>query len=96
VVAVHAGTITRVGYAYKNDKRLNSIDLKTNNGYRVGELYIKPGAGIKAGVRVTAGQVIGTAQDIRVRIGPGITPHIHVQIFRGSERINPETLIPVP
>jgi hypothetical protein len=96
VVAVHEGKISHVGYAYKGDSRLRSVDIKTSNGYTIKELYVAPGAGIKAGVKVSAGQVIGAAQDIRVRTGPNVTPHIHVTILRGREHINPETLIPVP
>lgn len=97
MVAVHDGTVTGIGYAYQGDSRLQIIKLNTPNGFSVGELYVAPGSGIKAGAKVTAGQVIGTAQDIRVRTGPKVTPHIHVQIRdRGGQRVNPQTLIPTP
>ena len=96
VVAVHDATVTRIGNAYKGDSRLQIINMKTPNGYTVGELYVSPSSGVKAGTKVTAGQVIGTAQDVRVRTGPAVTPHVHVQIHLGGERVNPQTLIPVP
>lgn len=97
MVAVHDGTVTGVGYAYQGDSRLQIIKLNAPNGFSVGELYVAPASGIKAGAKVSAGQVIGTAQDIRVRTGPKVTPHIHVQIRdSGGQRVNPQTLIPTP
>src|SRR5581483_2742974 len=97
VVAVHAGTVAGTGYAYQGDTRLQIVKIQTPNGYSVGELYVAPASGIKAGATVSAGQVIGTMQDIRVRTGPKVSPHIHVQIRdSGGQRVNPETLIPTP
>lgn len=97
VVAVHEGTVTGIGYAYQGDTRLQIMNIKTPGGMTVGELYTAPSANVKVGTRVSTGETIGTAQDIRIRTGPKVTPHIHVQIRdSGGQRINPETLIPTP
>ena len=97
VVAVHDGNVTGTGYAYQGDSRLQIVKIQTPNGYTASEMYVKPASEIKNGTHVSAGQVIGTAQDIRVRTGPKVTPHVHVQIRDSAgQRVNPETLIPAP
>jgi RHS repeat-associated protein len=93
VKAVHSGTVLGVSDAYKGDSRLQFVTIKSGE-LKIGEGYVAPSADIKSGTKVTVGQNIGTMQDIRVHTGPAVTPHVHVQIRDGAERINPETVIP--
>ena len=45
---------------------------------------------------VKVGDVIGTAQEIRAAYGaPNMTNHIHLEIYRGNERINPLSITTV-
>lgn len=71
------------------------INITTMAGtITIGMGYVAPAAGIGRGSYVNAGQVIGTMQNIQVRTGTSVTPHVHIQIHMGTMRLNPTVLIP--
>jgi murein DD-endopeptidase MepM/ murein hydrolase activator NlpD len=92
VVAVMGGTVTRIGYPYADDLSYRYVEIHAPNGYTVRELYVSPGEEIVVGSQVTAGQIIGSVQDLTTRY-IGITNHVHVEIRFNGDYINPATLI---
>ncbi len=94
VVAVAGGEVTRIGQVYKHTTSYKLVEITTGD-YKISHFYVSPGSGIVAGTRVTSGQVIGTQQSLAPK-HPGITEHVHVDIKRNGEHIDPTPLIPVP
>jgi RHS repeat-associated protein len=95
VVAVAFGKITALGYAYRGNRSLAWMDIQTWDDYVVGIGYVALAPGLGKGSVVWPGQVIGTAQDVRVV--PALvncSPHVHIQIYRRGKFVDPATLIP--
>ena len=105
VVAVADGTVTKVGYPYGDDLSYRYIAIETTDGHVVRQLYVDPANGIAQGSTVSAGQSLGTYQQLGTRY-PGITEHVHVDIWvdngtaspwnTGATNVDPTTLIPSP
>lgn len=64
--------------------------LIQNETMAVKMFYFEPLA-VLIGKRVKAGNIIGTAQDISEKYGPGMKPHIHVQV----DSIDPVALLKI-
>lgn len=91
VVAVIGGEVTRIGWPYANaDYRY--IEITSDDGYVVREMYVSPDANLVVGSQVTQGEVIGTVQSLQPRY-PGITDHIHVEVRENGVVIDPATVI---
>lgn len=74
-----AGQITRIGYAYKKDTRLQYVELvNAQTGYSARVLYVAPS--VVVGQVLAAGDEIGTVQDLSVKYPAGITNHVHVEV----------------
>lgn len=89
-----AGRFVRIAYPYAGDPDYTGVVL-SGEGYEVKVFYIRPSAYLKPGTLVARGQTIGTAQDLRVKYGLGITPHIHVEVRKevGGALLNPAQLL---
>lgn len=88
------GRFVRTGRPYADDDALSLVVLE-GRGYLVKLMYVKPLPDLLPGEPVAAGQMIGTAQDVRERYGAKITPHVHVE-FRpvvGGRPIDPAVLL---
>ena len=79
------GTVKRLGWAYSNaDFGLIEITGRgRHEGVKVQLLYLAPY--VRKDQTVTAGQVVGHAQDVSKRYA-GITPHVHLEVWRA---VNP-------
>lgn len=76
-------------YVDKRDAVLFGCLLRTVDSWNIKMLYMKPTEEMKNGMLVKRGQVIGHAQSLQ-HLYPGITDHIHVELYRPSgERIDP-------
>lgn len=74
-----AGTVVRIGYAYKKDTRLKYVEIdNAETGYSARVLYVAPTIAI--GQTIAAGDAIGVVQDLSVKYPSGITNHVHVEI----------------
>lgn len=75
-----SGTLVRVAYPYQGDTSLAGVVVASGR-ITVKMFYMQPDTK-KIGKRVDAGEVIGTAQDVRTRYGydSGLLPHIHLEI----------------
>jgi murein DD-endopeptidase MepM/ murein hydrolase activator NlpD len=82
------GKVLRISFPYANDLRYSGLLIQADTGEQVKIFYIQPGANIVK-KRVQAGDEIGTAQDITLKYGQGMTNHIHVEITKNSVHMNP-------
>lgn len=81
------GTVTKVGYPYGDDLAYRYVQITDEEGDCHRIFYIDPG--VDNDTEVYANETpIGTAQDLTTRY-PGITNHVHYEIKRGDEYINP-------
>lgn len=72
------GFVTRVRIPYANDDDYKGLEI-VGPEWTVCLFYLQPAPGIIK-QHVEAGFVIGTAQDISLKYGNAMTPHIHLQI----------------
>jgi peptidoglycan LD-endopeptidase LytH len=88
-----SGTVTRVGYAYRNDHYLRFIEISDTDMHIVSRvLYVAPF--VEIGQRVEAGEQIGAAQTLYGRYA-GITNHVHVEIDDANGHpLDPAYLLP--
>jgi murein DD-endopeptidase MepM/ murein hydrolase activator NlpD len=91
VVAPISGYVTKIGYAYDDDRRLRFIEI-TNPAlkYTARAFYVAPR--VREGDTVQLGDVIGRAESLQRRYG-GITDHVHLEVMRQGRRIDASTLI---
>lgn len=82
-----SGTVTKLGYAYPDDlTQWRYVEL-VEGEYRARFFYITPSVAESQIVR--KGDPLGTVEDLRERYN-GITPHVHISLWRGSQRLNPD------
>ena len=85
-----SGKVTRFPFPYGDDLRYTGIEIKNDN-YTVKIFYMK--ASVPAGTMVTAGQIIGTAQNIAAKYSTPMTNHIHVEIRdKSNNLVKPSSL----
>lgn len=78
-----SGEVARLGYAYRGVGGYRIVEIvNSETKIKARILYVAPT--VKVGDVVTAGQEIGTAQDLNTRY-PGITNHVHVEL-RGPQQ----------
>ncbi|MCH9686470.1 MAG: M23 family metallopeptidase [Deltaproteobacteria bacterium] len=78
------GTITRIAYPYSGTLEYQGAVIVDASGLEVRIYYV---AGVELGA-VKAGDVIGTAQNLRRRY-PDITNHVHVEIRVSGAKVDP-------
>ncbi len=84
-----AGKIRRKVQAYPGEPEWVGLELVGKRA-TVKLLYVEPYPSL-IGKTVVAGAVIGVAQDISLKYGPEMTPHVHCEITA----IDPECLMDV-
>jgi murein DD-endopeptidase MepM/ murein hydrolase activator NlpD len=90
VVSIGDGVVTRVGYAGAGG---NTVHIQHTRNYRTAYLHLsKYGKGIRPGVRVSQGQVIGYVG----ATGRCTGPHLDFRIWENDKPINPLKMITPP
>ncbi len=90
VVSIGDGVVTRVGYAGAGG---NTVHIKHDKTYRTAYLHLsRYGKGIRPGVRVTQGQVIGYVGST----GRSTGPHLDFRIWENEKPVNPLKMITPP
>lgn len=83
VLAVASGTVVRAGWTGGGG---NSVYIRHDNGYETRYLHFSRIApGIRAGVRVAQGEVIGNVGSTGLSTGP----HLHYELLKGGTHVNP-------
>ena len=101
VVAPIEGKIVRRGRAYSEDKRFDTVEIQGTgkySGMTVKIFYVdreghdkgpNPVFAVKAGTTV-----IGGAQDVRIKHGSAMKPHVHLEVYWQGKRVDPSTVLP--
>jgi murein DD-endopeptidase MepM/ murein hydrolase activator NlpD len=92
VKAVTGGYISKLGYPYKDNSDYRYVEITTDDGYKVRQMYVSPRADLKIHSAVSAGEPIGTSQTLQP-LYPGITDHVHVEIRKNDILVDPRSLI---
>lgn len=83
VLSVASGTVVRAGWTGGGG---NSVYIRHDNGYETRYLHFSRIApGIRAGVRVSQGEVIGAVGSTGLSTGP----HLHYELLKGGTHVNP-------
>jgi len=94
VYAVESGVVTKIGYPYNPDDKkkghLRYVQVSTRDAYKTRYFYVTPW--VRVGDEITAGDVIGESQGL-CDIYPGITDHIHFEVKKDGEYINPNEFL---
>ncbi|MBI1186989.1 MAG: peptidoglycan DD-metalloendopeptidase family protein [Alphaproteobacteria bacterium] len=95
VLAPVSGTITRIGDAYRSRSGFHFVEVRDEtHGMLVRVYYVAPT--VNVGDAITAGDEIGTAQDLSRRYR-GITNHVHVELYSPEgRRIDASAVLPNP
>jgi murein DD-endopeptidase MepM/ murein hydrolase activator NlpD len=91
VVAPISGYVTKIGWAYDDDRQLKFVEI-TNPAlhYAARTFYVTPT--VHEGQAVQMGQTIGTAESLQSRYA-GITNHVHLEVIKAGRRMDAEQLI---
>ena len=90
VVSIGDGVVTKVGYAGAGG---NTVHIQHTKNYRTAYLHLsRYGKGIRPGVRVSQGQVIGYVGST----GRSTGPHLDFRIWENDRPINPLKMITPP
>lgn len=82
-----SGTVTKLGYAYPGDlTRWQYVEV-SQGPYRARFFYLTPSVAVSQAVR--KGDPLGAVEDLRERY-PKISPHVHISLWRGDQRLNPD------
>lgn len=84
----------RTAAPYEDDPRFGGVLLQLGSGEEVKIFYVAPREDLRPGALLQTGDVIGHAQDLRIKY-VGITPHVHVEVWKAGERIDPTEFISV-
>jgi murein DD-endopeptidase MepM/ murein hydrolase activator NlpD len=92
VMAPYDGVIERLSVPYPDDARYSGVVLRVNAALIIKIMYMQPASGI-VGQKVSAGQVIGICQNISIKYGTNVPPHLHVEVHEWGVKVNPEPYI---
>ncbi|BCS31266.1 peptidase M24 [Luteitalea sp. TBR-22] len=83
VLSVASGTVVRAGWTGGGG---NSVYIKHDNGYETRYLHFSRIApGLRAGMRVSQGELIGYVGSTGLSTGP----HLHYELLKGGVHVNP-------
>lgn len=97
--AVHSpipGTLARYATPYSTDSRFSGVLIEGKDefeGYAVKIFYISPT--VKPGTTLSENTVVGRAQAISMKYGSNTLDHVHVEIRKDGQLIDPATLLNV-
>src|SRR3972149_6610540 len=92
VVCPCTSKVVKLGYCYQDDLSYRYVALRLMGNVTVRLLYVLPQPSLLPNDDVTAGDILGTAQSLEGRY-PRITPHVHLDIRRDGEWLDPNEWI---
>jgi len=85
ITSLTKGIVTKLGWAYADHPDYRYVQVTTDElDYRY--FYVTPM--VSEGELVNVDTVLGKSQDLRI-IYKDITPHLHFEVKKGSEYLNP-------
>ncbi len=91
VLAPFSCKVIREAIPYPNDPRYSGLLLGLGDGLELKLLYVDPVREL-IGQDVAFATRLGRVQDLRDKY-QGITPHVHVELWRGGKRIDPSEVV---
>ncbi len=90
-----AGSVTRLGAAYGGRDGLTYVEIvNPTSRYRARLFYV--GSVVEVGRDLSAGDVVGRAQDLSGRYPGGMTNHVHVELTgRDGAPLDPQVVLPL-
>lgn len=91
VMPITYGLIKRMAYPYKYGGEYQGAEIKGHDA-DAGDIVVKLFYMVpfQIGVEFLQGQLIGWAQDISIKYGRPMLPHIHLEARQDGKLINPE------
>ena len=86
---------TRRVYGDEDNKGLRSTHIEGTGkwaGYKI-KIFYMDNAALKVGAPIKRGAPLGPAQDVRVKHGLNMTPHVHYEVRKDGKLINPIGLL---
>jgi murein DD-endopeptidase MepM/ murein hydrolase activator NlpD len=83
-----AGVVKRIGYVYAGNFDFQFVEIEGDNGDLARVMYVTPLPGIVRRA-VNRGDAIGTAQPIAAHHGGGMINHVHLELKRSGNFIDP-------
>lgn len=94
ILSPNAGIVTKIGYPYSPDNakkgHLRYVQVTEMGKYRCRYFYVDPS--VRLGQDIRPGDELGVSQGL-LEIYPGITDHIHYEVFYGKEVVDPNTYL---
>ena len=90
------GKVVRYANPYPEDGRWGGLLIQGSGeyaAYQVKIFYIQPIA--KPGQTLGMGSVVGRAQSISIKYGSNMLDHVHVEVYRDGQLINPATVLSI-
>jgi murein DD-endopeptidase MepM/ murein hydrolase activator NlpD len=86
VLAFFPGVVSKLGWVYSDPKKseFRYVEVTDERGCRARYMYVLPR--VEKGDVVSAGTILGKNQKLPYE---GITPHIHFEVKRGTEYLDP-------
>lgn len=81
------GTVIDTVDPYGNGK-FSGLKIKVDETVTIKIMYFSPLQNLK-GQTVTAGQLIGKAQNVQTKY-PKVQPHLHIEFFKNGARVDPK------
>lgn len=96
-LSLNSGVVTRLGYVYKGNYTFRLIEVTCKNGDKWRYFYVDPVGPdkkriVELGLKISVGQVLGITQSLQKKY-PGITPHVHFEIIKNGEYIDPTEIV---
>lgn len=84
--------VVRTLKPYADDNRFDGVEIVGSISVKV--MYFLPN--VTTGQHVTAGQLIGYAQDLGIKYGSKVPNHLHVEVrfYKGGKPVNPDPFFP--
>lgn len=92
ILAPFGGLLVREARPYDEDDRFSGLLLRGRGrwlGWEAKLFYLQP----RRPGPVRRGQIIGRAQNIALKY-PGITPHVHLELWREGAAVDPTPYLP--
>ena len=88
--SLNEGTVSKLGYVYKGNFTFRYVEVTKANGEKWRYHYVQPT--VELGLKIKIGQKLGDTQSLQFKY-KGITPHVHFEIIKNGEYIDPTEIV---
>lgn len=88
--SLNAGTVTKLGYVYKGSWEFRYVQVEHADKSKWRYYYVSPT--VELGLKIKIGDKLGLTQSLQGKY-KGITPHVHFEIIKNGEYIDPTEIV---